>query len=159
MLSNLLGVSGFNYDSAEEARNEALDGRQVEDVLGNGITGRTPLKAGDAPAAGVQRIGDVPAYFADALVRRSEPLQHSHDGAPPVASMNAALLTKLGIAIGDRVRIAQEGGEAVLTAALDDRVPADCVRVPAAHATTADLGELFGTVTVARVAAAEKVNA
>jgi len=33
------------------------------------------------------------------------------------------------------------------------------VRVPAAHATTADLGELFGTVTVARVAAAEKVNA
>ena len=159
VLGNLLGVAGFNYDSAEEARNEALDGRQVEDALGNGITGRTPLKAGDAPAAGVQRIGDVPAYFADALVRRSEPLQHSHDGAPPVASMNAALLTKLGIAIGDRVRIAQEGGEAVLTAALDDRVPADCVRVPAAHATTADLGELFGTVTIARVAAAEKVNA
>jgi NADH-quinone oxidoreductase subunit G len=159
VLGNLLGVGGFNYDSAEEARNEALGGRDVRDALGNGIVNRMPMKAGDAIAPRVQRIGDVPAYCADALVRRSQPLQHSHDGAPPVASMNAALLSKLGIVAGDRVRVAQEGGEAVLTAALDDRVPPDCVRVPAAHATTADLGALFGGVTVARVAAAEKVNA
>ena len=73
--------------------------------------------------------------------------------------MNAALMKKLGIAAGDRVRIIQDGGEATLSAALDDTIPADCVRVPAAHASTAELGAMFGTVSVARVAATEKVSA
>jgi len=159
VLGNLLGVSGFNYDSAEEARNEALGGREVRDLLGNEITARTILSEVDAGPAGVQRIGDVPSYFADPLVRRSEPLQRARDGAPPVASMNGALMTKLGIAAGERVRIAQEGGEALLSAVLDERIPADCVRIPAAHPATADLGALFETVTVTRVPAAEKVSA
>ena len=159
VLGNLLGVSGFNYDSAEEARNEALGGREVRDLLGNEITARTILSEVDAGPPGVQRIGDVPSYFADPLVRRSEPLQRARDGAPPVASMNGALMTKLGIAAGERVRIAQEGGEALLSAVLDERIPADCVRIPAAHPATADLGALFETVTVTRVPAAEKVSA
>jgi hypothetical protein len=42
---------------------------------------------------------------------------------------------------------------------LDDRIPPDCVRVPAAHASTADLGAMFGTVAVARIAATAKVSA
>ena len=159
VLGNLLGVSGFNYDSAEEARNEALGGRDVRELLGNEITARSVLSKVDVAPAGVQRIGDVPSYFADPLVRRSEPLQRARDGAPPVASMNSALMKQLGITAGDRVRIAQEGGEAVLSAVLDERIPADCVRVPAAHPTTSDLGALFETVTVTRVPAAEKVSA
>ena len=36
-------------------------------------------------------------------------------------------------------------------AALDDRLPDDCVRVAAAHPTTAGVGPMFGTVTLARV--------
>ncbi len=159
VLGNLLGVSGFNYDSAEEARNEALGGREVRDLLGNEITARTALPEVAAAPAGVQRIGDVPSYFADPLVRRSEPLQRARDGAPPVASMNSALMKTLGIAAGDRVRIAQEGGEAQLSAVLDERIPADCVRIPGAHPATSDLGALFETVTVTRVPATEKVNA
>jgi NADH-quinone oxidoreductase subunit G len=159
VLGDLLGVAGFQYDSAEEARNEALGGRDVRSLLGNGIAVPTALRSVDTPAAGVQRIGDVPSYFADSLVRRSEPLQHTRDGAPPVASMNSDLMRKRGIAEGDRVRIAQEGGEALLTAVLDERIPADCVRIPAAHAATSDLGPLFATVTVTRVPASEKVMA
>jgi NADH-quinone oxidoreductase subunit G len=38
----------------------------------------------------------------------------------------------------------------VLEAARDDSLPAACVRVPAAHAATAGLGPMFGTVTVER---------
>jgi len=159
VLGNLLGVSGFDYDSAEQARNEALGGRDAGDLVSNAIASRLPLSKGEGGAGGLQRIADVPSYFADPLVRRSEPLQQSRDGAPPVASMNAALMKKLGIAAGDRVRIIQDGGEAILSAALDDAIPADCVRIPAAHASTAELGAMFGAVSVTRVSAAEKVSA
>jgi NADH-quinone oxidoreductase subunit G len=34
----------------------------------------------------------------------------------------------------------------------DDRLPADCVRVAAAHALTAALGDMFGAVTLERIA-------
>jgi NADH-quinone oxidoreductase subunit G len=158
VLGNLLGVPGFNYDSAEQARSEALAGRDTRELVSNGITQRPVLQRLDAPA-GLQRIADVPSYFADPLARRSEPLQAARDGAPPVASMCSTAMQSLGIAHGDRVRIAQGGGEAILIAVLDDRVPPDCVRVPAAHASTAELGAMFGTLSVARVPAAEKVSA
>ena len=46
------------------------------------------------------------------------------------------------------VRVRQGGGEAALSAALDDRLPDDCVRVAAAHATTAGLGAMFGVLTL-----------
>jgi hypothetical protein len=36
--------------------------------------------------------------------------------------------------------ITQGGGAAILTAARDDKLPASCIRVPAAHSLTMDLG-------------------
>ena len=41
-------------------------------------------------------------------------------------------------------------GVAKLVAKSDDRVPVGCVRVAAAHATTAMLGEMFGQISVER---------
>jgi len=46
------------------------------------------------------------------------------------------------------VRVTQDQGEARLTAALDDRLPEDCVRVAAAHRDTAGLGPMFGVLQV-----------
>jgi NADH-quinone oxidoreductase subunit G len=159
VLGNLLNVNGFNYDSAEEVRNEALANRDVQAALNNTIAARAPLPVSGPSVAILERIGDVPIHFADPLVRRSEPLQRTLDGAAPQASMNAATLKKHGLSAGDRVRVAQEPAEATLTVALDERVPDGCVHVPAAHASTAELGPLFGTITVTKVPATEKVSA
>ena len=49
----------------------------------------------------------------------------------------------------------QGEGEARLTAALDDKLPDDCVRVAAAHPTTAKLGSMFGTVSVEKAVVRE----
>jgi hypothetical protein len=38
-------------------------------------------------------------------------------------------------------------------------VPANCVRIAAAHRTTAELGEMFGAVQLERVPSGEKVSA
>ena len=54
----------------------------------------------------------------------------------PAASLNRALADKLGLRDGDLVRVRQGAGEAVLPFAIDDKLPADCIRIPAARAET-----------------------
>ena len=60
----------------------------------------------------------------------------------------AALLAKLGLADGQAVRVKQGAGEVGLTAALDDRLPRDCVRIAAAHSATRDMGPMSGELRV-----------
>jgi NADH-quinone oxidoreductase subunit G len=86
-------------------------------------------------------------------------LQLTRDARPPAARMAPALMDRLGLAEGDRVRVAQDGGEAILPVQADASVPPGCVRIAAAHPLTAGLGDMFGTVTLERVAVAEKVPA
>jgi len=52
--------------------------------------------------------------------------------------------------------VRQGSGAAKLSAALDDSLPDDCVRVAAAHASTCGLGAMFGSLEVAK-APVEKV--
>jgi len=156
VLGNLLGSKGFEHDSAEEVRREALGDGNVSGKLGNQI--KQALDAIVAPQGGaLQRIAEVPIYAADAIVRRARALQVTHDAAPPVAWMNRALYEKLGLREGDGLRVRQGGGEALVAAGIDDKLPADCIRLAAARAETAALGAMFGTVTAERVPAREKV--
>ena len=101
-------------------------------------------------ASDLQRVADVPIYFADPLVRRSPPLQKAADAVAPAARMNAATLAKQGFSVGDKLRVRLGEGEALLIAHLDAGLADGCVRIAAAHQTTADLGALFGQLTVER---------
>jgi NADH-quinone oxidoreductase subunit G len=152
VLGTLLGRAEMAFETIEEVRRACLAGRDVAALLSN------RLEAEDAPAgapavAGLQRVADVPIYWADPLVRRAPSLQKTRDARAPRAWMNAGLLKKLEISEGQQVRVAQGEGEARLTAALDDRLPDDCVRVAAAHPSTAALGPMFGAVQVAGIKA------
>ena len=62
--------------------------------------------------------------------------------------MNAALLAKLGLKDGQAVKVRQGEGEAAVSAARDDRLPRDCVRLAAAHPATRDLGPMSGELSV-----------
>lgn len=155
VLGNLLGVAGFEYDSSAEIRQEALAGIDVASRLDNRLGGWTPA-AFAAPAGAIERIGEVPIYAADAIVRRAPALQKTRDAQAPTARMNRALAERLGVRDGDAVRVVQDDGEALLPFAIDDRLPDNCVRVACAHPATAQLGDALGTVTLERVAAKER---
>ena len=159
VLGNLMGIPGFAFDSAEAVRNEALQGVDLVARLSNAVSDNSPICVEQGGGAGLQRIADVPIYFADALVRRSGPLRQTTDAAAPVASLSSATAERVGLNAGDKVRITQDGGEAVLDVALDDRIPAGCVRIPAAHPLTAGLGAMSGEVELERVPAARGVTA
>ena len=158
VLGNLFGLAGFGYDTAEDVRADAVRSTDLS-ALSNDVADTSVAPIRSAGSGGLQRIADVPIYFADPLVRRSEPLQETVDAAGPLASMSGETLQQLGVNAGDTVRITQEGGEAVLIAVRDDRIPRDCVRVPAAHVSTSTLGSMFGTVQLERVASEDEVSA
>jgi NADH-quinone oxidoreductase subunit G len=153
VLGNVLAIDGFDYDSSEQIRDEIVTpGGLFASGLENGISGVAfSLSAtSDGLQPGLQRIAEVPIYFSDPLVRRSEALQRTRDAAAPGARMSAATLKQLGVAAGDLLRVKQGQGEAQLTARADESVPNGCVRVAAAHATTAALGDMFGAINVER---------
>ncbi len=155
VLGNLLGLDGFEYDTSEAVRDACLGGADITAVAAR-LSNRVDLAAqvvAAAPAGGVERIADVPIYFADPLVRRSASLQRTADARTPRAWMNAKLMQRLDLSAGAPVRVRQGNGDAALTAALDDRLPDDCVRVAAAHPATAGLGAMFGVLSVEKNAA------
>ena len=144
---HLLGLSGFNHETADEVRAEALgDPAKLSARLDNSTAAAVAL----APSpTGLQRLADVPIYATDPLVRRATSLQLTADAkAAPVASLPAALWQQLGLSDGHAVRVAQGSASAVLPARLDATLAANVVRVPAALAETATLGASFGAITV-----------
>ena len=88
------------------------------------------------------------AIFVAALMAAAPAF--AQDAAAPTARMNATTLAALGLKDGDAVRVRQGEGVAALTAQQDERVPENCVRVAAAHAATAMLGDMFATINVER---------
>jgi NADH-quinone oxidoreductase subunit G len=145
VLGSLLGRREMEFDTIDEVRRACLGGKDIAKLLSNRI-GAVPAAVRNG--SGLQRIADVPMYFADPLVRRSPPLQRTKEAQPPRAWMNSRLLQRLGVGAGQAVTVKQGAGEAQLLAALDDKLPDGCVRVPAAHASTASLGAMFGGVQV-----------
>lgn len=161
VLGNLLDLPGFEFTSSEEVRDAVLPPASLREGrfatgLDNSIrlpidpTALVPAK--DVGGRVLERIADVPIYFADPLVRRAPALQKTRDAEPPSARMSAATLAEAGLVAGAPVRLRQASahgvGEAVLTAVIDDGVPAGCVRVSTGHPGTAALGDMFGPISV-----------
>jgi NADH-quinone oxidoreductase subunit G len=147
VLGNLLGLPGFNQETADEVRAEALgDPAKLAARLDNGSSAAIDLVAA---TEGLQRLADVPIYATDALVRRAPSLQLTADARlAAAASLPAALWQQLGLSAGDHVRVAQGSASAVLPARLDAGLAAHVVRVPAGLAETATLGAMFGAIAV-----------
>ncbi len=151
VLGNLLQLDGFDYETPEQVRAEIfLAGSDVSTQLSNRLGSFAVSEIGQV-SEGLQRIGEVPIYQADPIVRRAESLQRTHDAMAPLAWMPGALLDRLGVQAGDMIKVKQGDGEALLPAARDDKLPANCVRVASAHPLTATLGAMFGEIMIERL--------
>lgn len=149
VLGNLLGLQGFEYETSEAIRDEAL-GKGNTDFSSklNNVAKLAP-EAGKYAAAGqLERVTDVPIYFTDALARRSEPLQRTADSNAPLVTLSKAVAEQLGVKAGDTVKVTQGSGSAVLAANVDARLPSNAVRVAAGHPAVATLGAMFGEIKV-----------
>jgi NADH-quinone oxidoreductase subunit G len=148
VLGNLLGLAGFDQDSSEQVREQALGG-DIASRLSN-VTTATPRAA--AHGEGVERFANLPIYATDALVRNSTSLQLTTDGREaPLVGLPTGLWQQLGLQPGDHVRIVQDGGAAQLPARLEAGLPEGVARVPAGLPQTATLGAAFGSLSISKV--------
>ena len=153
VMGNLLSLEGFNYESSEEIRNEVLGAKTLDGLdLSARLNNRADLRLEPPQVAdalrGLQRVADVPVYFSDAIVRRADALQQTTDARTPKAILSAALAEKLGVSEGTTVRVTQGKATVMLACAIDGSLPANVVRVAAAHSATLALGEMFGAISV-----------
>ena len=122
----------------------------MSDKLNNHIAGVALQAATTGSNQGMQRVSDVPIYFADAIVRRASALQKTRDAATPCVAMHSGELNKLGVKSGDTVKVSQGSASVRLTVQANDRMPMQTARVASGHPVTAALGAMFGTITVER---------
>ena len=155
VLGNLLGLDGFEQDSVDAIRQEIAPDLQVlvNSKLNNTISG-VNAEIEKLPV-GIERVGEVPIYAADALVRRAPSLQKTAD-AKNAARIFVAhdVAAKHGIVDGADVRVTQGDAAIVLRAKLDAGLAPGCVRIAAALSVTAALGPMFGTVTLEAISMA-----
>ncbi|MDA8095430.1 MAG: NADH-quinone oxidoreductase subunit NuoG [Betaproteobacteria bacterium] len=144
VLGNLLSLAGFDYETVNDVR--MAMGTLVPAMLENRVACEDDVP--DMPATELERIGEIPPYYADAIVRRARALQATKGATEPVAWMTSRLMARLGVASDDRVRIRQGQGAAEVRVRADDRLPDGCVRLAAGHPATAGLDAMFGEVTV-----------
>jgi NADH-quinone oxidoreductase subunit G len=151
VLGSILGLKGFEYDTAEEVRNAALGTGDLTSRLSNKTTVAAKRAASNIAlnGSGLQRLADVPIYHADALVRRAPSLHLTVAARDAnVAGLPTALFDQLGLKDGDAVRIRQGDLSVTLPAVRDANLAEAVVRVSAGTTAGAALGGLFGELVV-----------
>jgi len=153
VLANTLGLDGFNFESSEQVKNEVFGGEKPSTVVWNRLNNNLRIlfdvKVQEKTNV-LQRLGEVPQYRMDSVVRRSSPLQKTKQVAEPLAGMNAKLMAELGVQEGDLVVVKQGIGSAKLRVNLDAGLAKGTVRVPTGYDVTASLGELMGEIEVTK---------
>lgn len=151
VLGSLLELNEFDFDTPEEIREKVFpQDMEVAKYLNNRLANlniNLELKENQA----IQRIGEVPIYQADTIVRRAQSLQQTKDGMSIYAWMPKKLMEQLGINTGNQVKVTQAGSSIQLEAACDEKLPENCVRIACAHPKTFSLGAMFGEISIEKL--------
>jgi NADH-quinone oxidoreductase subunit G len=158
VLANTLGLKGFDFDSSDEVKDKVFNGEKPSTVvwrnLNNNLKELVEIQV-NIKHDGLQRIGEVPQYESDPIVRRAPSLQKTKYNTQPMARMCNKEMAALDLVEGDTVLVRQDKGSAILKVKLDNHVAMGCVRVTASHNDSTDLGDLMGEITVEKYVYAE----
>ncbi len=147
VLGNLLDLPGFDQDSQDEV---AAEVRALCAVVSPSNDPRGSLKASPAPTSVLWRIGNVPLYRLDPLVRRAPALQRARGAGCFHAHLHPDQAAALGLAAGDEVVVSQGEASVRTQVSLSDAVPLGCARIPAAVAGSERLGVQIGPLSIAK---------
>ena len=145
VLGNLFDLGGFEQETIEDVR------AGLGEPGSAGARGWTLPRGLPEPADdGIERIAPVPMYAADALVRRSKPLQATRDAEFAGVALSPATLERIGFTEGEQALVRQDGRSVALDVIADGRLPDDCACLPAGIAATAALDADGGVVVLDR---------
>ena len=146
VLGNLLDIEGFEQNSSAEVL-EQLKAECGETTIDNRVSGVKDAEIRSSTVA-LNRIGDVPIYATDALVRRAASLQMTKDASAATVKISPSQASRSGLSDETEVVVVQDGNRATLPLEVDSRVPDGCVWLSSGLAGTETLGNQFGEVTL-----------
>ena len=147
VLGNLLDLPGFEYRDAAQVRDELAE-LCGDAALDNAPRGEYPT-ATPGTNAGLMRLGSVPIYALDPLVRRAPALQRTPvQGAAFGVYLHPEQARGDGLMADQTVLIIQNGHEVEATVFLDDAIAMGCARIPAAVTGSGRLGAQIGPVEI-----------
>ena len=147
VLGNQLGLEGFDYDSVEDVREEVKN--LCRDIQLNNSYTLDNIEIPSAESNSLLRIGDLPAYKSDMLVRRARSLQKTTDAQQNYLRLNGHDMQRLGFAEDSVVNAEQSGDSVVIKVRQDDGVPQGCAWLPIGCMDLAGFGCLFEPITLA----------
>lgn len=145
VLGNFLHLDGFQYESTEQIKLELA-------ALIDTMTMTAPQFDVSQPRfapTGLARIGEIPIYALDSLVRRAPALQAAQTvmlGEVAVARLHPDTAAHLQLIEGKTITVKQGTASAVLPVVLDACIPTGAVWVAGGLSETASLGDLWGAV-------------
>ena len=151
-MGSLLNLDGFLYNLPEEVYADAL-AKPLEHSLSNSFTANAQILNKNILSGSIQRLADQAIYASDAIVRRAPSLQLTRDAKTAnQIGLGESLFNQLGLKEGDLVAISQEGKTIEAAVTLQPGLAAGVVRIAVGTNMSAQLGSMFGEVTVAKVA-------
>jgi len=141
-LGEMMAVDGFDF----------VDLTDVQAMLEQATAPKMAVADLTDPATGTAealwRVGDVPIYAGDALVRRSAALQQTSHADEPVLRLSPATAKRLELGETDMVRVTQSDKTIDIKWAADARIAPNAVWLPVATCATRELGSAYGPVSV-----------
>jgi NADH-quinone oxidoreductase subunit G len=144
VFGNLFALDGFDYVSVDEVRSE-VESAAGSLTISTASEWRCPASLSSA-SNGLIRVGHLPLYAVDPLVRRSKPLQATGDTIAAAAYINSKTASQQGLAANDVVRVVQAQHHGQLPVVIDEGVPDQCVFIPAGVQDSQSLGDAYGSV-------------
>lgn len=151
VLGNFLNLAGFDYESSEQVKHVVF--AKMPERHTNSAP-RPDTLSFKKTSHHLSRIGEVPIYAVDGLVRRSDPLQQTQaimEGDVANARIHPDTASKLNVANAARVRVSQGKAFAELTVQYDDRIARDAIWIAGGIEATSTLGDLMGEVEIAKI--------
>ena len=144
-LGELLELEGFDFTSL----GEVVDALQAADIPRSDAVERpfAPMPE----SVRLARVGDVPIYNGDVLVRRAPPLQSTTHADPPQLRLHPGTAAELGLTEASEVRVRQGEAEVVLPLVLDQRIAPGAAWLPVARRETSALDGAYDAVDIEAV--------
>ncbi len=147
VFGNFLHLDGFEYDSSEQIKHEIKHIVETMPAMTAHFT--KPANFSITTQMHLSRIGEVPLYAIDSLVRHATPLQAAQTimlGNTATVRLHPETANKLGVTDGNLVTVKQHAGSAKLTVKTDVRIAQEAAWIAGGVAASSDLGSLFGEV-------------
>ena len=149
VLGNLMSMDGFYFNSSDEVLDEAVPNNFAEQLNNN--TSTVPAITSTFTPA-IERLADVTIHSTDAIVRRAPALQLTQDAKKAMKlGVPTDLMMQLQLKEGDVVRVTQAGSSVNMPVTEERALTTGVVRLSAGTVFSAQLGGMFGQLSVERV--------